>query len=349
MILMLTIITFVITFISILLFIRLAPKLGFVDIPNERSMHTKPIPRGAGIAFVASALFVSLILIITDYNQLSRYILVYLAILIVFLGGVLDDRKGVTPKMKFLFIFIATILLYSNGIAIETLGKYLGHELFLPGILVFPFTFIAIAGFTNALNLLDGLDGLAGTVSIVMLGAFMWIGYIHHDNLMVMLSVIFIPALAAFLLFNWHPAKIFMGDSGSLTLGFVISILAVKATHYISPTAVLFMLAIPVLDTFVVMTRRIQRGRSPFSADKNHMHHILFNRYEDVTYTVILIVYIQVAFTMIGYQLRDADDFLSLVLFGILFFIFLNLLDQRKKRRKKEKKRNGPSIRFKIL
>ena len=341
----LIIFTFVFTFILILLFIKSAPKLGFVDIPNERSMHTQPIPRGAGIAFVSSALFISLILMLFDYNHLSRYMEVYLAIFIVFLGGVLDDKKGVTPKMKFLFIFVASILLYNNGIAIERLGIYLGNQIFIPSLLIFPFTFIAIAGFTNALNLLDGLDGLAGTVSIIMLGAFMWIGYIHHDNLMVMLSVIFIPALAAFLIFNWHPAKIFMGDSGSLTLGFVISILAVKATHYIAPTAVLFMLAIPVLDTFVVMTRRIQRGRSPFSADKNHMHHILFNRYEDVKYTVILIVYIQIAFTMIGYQLRDADDFLSLVLFGILFFIFLNLLDQRRKRRKKGETQKYPKNR----
>ncbi len=261
--------------------------------------------------------------------------LVYSAILIVFIAGILDDKNGISPKVKFIFIFFASILLYCNDIAIETLGSYLGNEIYLPSLLAFPFTFFAIAGFTNALNLLDGLDGLAGTVSIVMLGAFMWIGYLHHDTLMVTIAAVFIPALAAFLLFNWNPAKIFMGDSGSLTLGFVISILAVKATHYIAPTAVLFMLAIPVLDTFVVMTRRIQRGRSPFSADKNHMHHILYNRYEDVKYTVILIVYIQIAFTMIGYQLRDADDFLSLVLFGILFFIFLNLLDQRKRRRKK--------------
>ncbi len=335
MILLLMTLTFALTFISILFFIRLAPKLGFVDIPNERSMHKTPIPRGAGVAFVSSALLVSFLLMIFDYEQLSRYFWIYLAILIVFIGGVIDDRKGVSPKIKFIFIFIASILLYFDDITIETVGTYLGNEIYLPSLLVFPFTFFAIAGFTNALNLLDGLDGLAGTVSIVMLGAFMWIGYLHHDTLMMTLAAVFIAALAAFLLFNWNPAKIFMGDSGSLTLGFVISILAVKATHYIAPTAVLFMLAIPVLDTFVVMTRRIQRGRSPFSADKNHMHHILYNRYEDVKYTVILIVYIQIAFTMIGYQLRDADDFLSLVLFGILFFIFLNLLDQRRKRRKK--------------
>ncbi|WP_456486140.1 MraY family glycosyltransferase [Hydrogenimonas sp.] len=335
MILLLMFITFLITLVFILFFIKNAEKFGFVDIPNERSMHTKPIPRGAGIAFVLSSLLVSLILILLGYNNLNRYYLVYIAIALIFSGGVLDDKKGISPKAKFLFIFLGTLILYSGGIYIRTLGTYLGHELLLPAFLTFPFTFFAIAGFTNALNLLDGLDGLAGTVSIVILGAFMWIGYLHHDELMVMLSTIFIASLMAFLLFNWNPARVFMGDSGSLTLGFVISILAIRATNYISPTAVLFILAIPVLDTFVVMTRRIQRGRSPFSADKNHMHHILFKRYEDVKYTVIVIVYIQIAFTMIGYQLRNADDFLSLVLFGILFFIFLALLDQRKKHRKK--------------
>ncbi len=213
----------------------------------------------------------------------------------------------------------------------------MGHEITLPIYLAIPFTIFAITGFTNALNLLDGLDGLAGLVSMIMLGAFLWIGYIHGDELMVMLSSVFIAGVGAFLLFNWNPARVFMGDSGSLTLGFVLSILAIQATQYISPTAVLFILAIPILDTFVVMTRRIQRGRSPFSPDKIHMHHILYKRYEDVKYTVILIVYIQIAFTMIGYQLRKADDFLSLVLFGILFFIFLSLLDQRKKHRKKSK------------
>ncbi len=329
--------TFILTVISIVVFIKYAQKFGFIDIPNERSIHKKPVPRGAGMAFVFSVLLVSFILILLDFNHLMRYWYVYLAIVIVFLAGVIDDKRGLSPKMKFVFILLATLILYYNGLSIRSLGLYLDKEILLPWFLVLPFTFFAIAGFTNALNLLDGLDGLAGTVSLIMLGTFMWIGYINHDSLMVMLSTLFIAGLVAFLLFNWNPAKVFMGDSGSLTLGFVISVLAIRSLDYIAPTAALFILAIPVLDTFVVMTRRIQRGRSPFSADKNHMHHIFYKRYEDIKYTVILIVYIQIAFTMIGYQLRDADNFLSLVLFGILFYIFLSLLDQRKRHRKKDK------------
>ncbi|HZF69668.1 MAG TPA: hypothetical protein VEZ39_02320, partial [Sulfuricurvum sp.] len=101
------------------------------------------------------------------------------------------------------------------------------------------------------------------------------------------------------------------------------------------PTAVLFIIAIPLLDTFIVMTRRIQRGQSPFKADKNHMHHFLFNMKGDVRFTVIILVAIQLIFSIIGFQLREENDFLSLILFALLFFTFLSLFDQRLRRRKK--------------
>ena len=337
MIFLLTLITFIATAICIAGFIKLAPKLGFVDVPNERSMHFKPIPRGAGICFVSISLLISLIAVVFDLNHLQQYYYVYLATAIVFLAGYIDDRRGLPPKVKFLFIIAAIILLCLNGLYIGSLGYYLGYKIDLPLSIALIFTIFAITGFTNALNLIDGLDGLAGMISLVMLTAFLWIGYTNHDELMIMLSSIFMGGIGAFLLFNWYPAKVFMGDSGSLTLGFVISILAVRAMHFIEPTAVLFIVVLPVLDTFIVMTRRLQRGLSPFSADKTHMHHILYNRYEDIPYTTILLVYIQIAFTIIGVQIRHADNFLSLILFGILFFIFLNLFDQRIKRRKKEK------------
>ncbi|WP_353663203.1 MraY family glycosyltransferase [Hydrogenimonas sp. SS33] len=302
-------------------------------------MHTNPIPRGAGLCFGGIALTVSLISVFADLNHLQRYVFVYTAVAVVFAAGFIDDRYTVSHKLKFLFIIAAASLVAFYGIDIDSLGHFLGYEITLPAIVAIPFTIFAITGFTNALNLTDGLDGLAGMISLVMMGAFLWIGYVNHDELMVMLSSIFMAATAAFLLFNWYPAKVFMGDSGSLTLGFVIAVLAVRATHFIEPTAVLFIVVLPVLDTFIVMTRRIQRGLSPFAADKTHMHHILYNRYEDVAYTTILLVYIQIAFTIIGVQLRHSDGFLSLILFGILFFIMLNLFDQRIKRRPKQKKR----------
>ncbi len=129
-----------------------------------------------------------------------------------------------------------------------------------------------------------------------------------------------------------------MGDSGSLTLGFVISVLSILSLQYISPVAVLFIVAVPLLDTFIVMTRRIQRGQSPFKADKNHLHHFLYSVKGNVRFTVMLLISIQAIFSIMGFQLRAEDDFLSLLLFGLLFFVFLNLFDQRLKHRKRSKK-----------
>jgi UDP-GlcNAc:undecaprenyl-phosphate/decaprenyl-phosphate GlcNAc-1-phosphate transferase len=101
---------------------------------------------------------------------------------------------------------------------------------------------------------------------------------------------------------------------------------------------VLFIIAVPLLDTFLVMTRRIQRGQSPFKADKNHLHHFLYGIKNDIRFTVILLISIQGVFSIIGFQLRHSSDFLSTLLFGLLFFVFLNLFDQRLRRRKKSKR-----------
>lgn len=322
---------FIIAIVLHLALIHYSHLLGLVDTPNERSMHKKVTPRAAGVAIFLS---VAVSHLIFNWDYVFSHFYIHLAILFVFLVGLVDDRNDVSPRFKFVVIFFATILLYQGGIHIETLGTYFDYNVTLPWYLIFPFTFFAIAGFTNALNLIDGLDGLAGTVSLVMLITFFAIGITYNDTLIITLSTSFIIAVIAFLLFNWHPAKIFMGDSGSLTLGFVIALLSIQSIQYITPTAVLFIIAIPILDTFIVMTRRIQRGQSPFKADKNHMHHFLFNMKGEVRFTVILLIAIQLIFSIIGFQLREEDDFLSLILFGLLFFAFLNLFDQRLRRRK---------------
>jgi len=324
---------FIVTFISIYLLIHNAKKMGLVDIPNDRSMHKKMTPRGAGIAFVIP---IFLIVILFDLEYFKTYYYIYLAIAIVFIAGAWDDIKDISPKLKFIFIFISSLLLYINDFAIVSLGTYLGYELVLPVWLVFPFTFFAIAGYTNALNLMDGLDGLAATLSLVMFVTFLTIGLENNDELLITLSSFFTVALLAFLWFNWNPAKIFMGDSGSLALGMVISILAIQSMQYITPISALFIIAMPVLDTFIVMTRRIQRGNSPFKADKNHMHHFLFNVKDNVRYTVIVLVLMQIVFSIIGYQIEHSNQFLSLILFMILFYLYLNLFDQRLKRRKRQ-------------
>ena len=301
-----------------------------MDLPNERSMHKKVTPSGAGIAFVLS---VFLVVILSDFEHFKTYYYIYLAVAIVFIAGAWDDMKNISPKIKFLFIFFSSLLLYVNDFAIYSLGTYLGYEVLLPVWFVFPFTFFAIAGYTNALNLMDGLDGLAASISIVIFVTFLVIGIEYGDELLITLSSFFTVTLLAFLLFNWNPAKVFMGDSGSLSLGMVIAILAIHAIEYITPVSVLFIMAMPILDTFIVMTRRMQRHISPFKADKNHMHHFLFNVKGDVRYTVIILVLMQIVFSIIGYQLSPSNELLSLILFMILFYLYLNLFDQRLKRR----------------
>lgn len=315
--------------------IRYAHVLGLVDVPNERSMHKKVIPRGAGIAIFMSVMLVQSIF---NWDHIFSNLYLYAAITFVFIIGFLDDVYDVSPRYKFVFIFFAAILVYLQGIQIDTLGSYFGYEIALHYYLIFPFMFIAIAGFTNALNLIDGLDGLSASVSLIILVTFFAIGFNHDDLLIMTISSSFIAALIVFWLFNWFPAKIFMGDSGSLTLGFIISVLSILSFKYTSPTAILFIIALPLLDTFMVMTRRIQRGESPFKADKNHLHHFVYGVKVNVPVAVVLLASIQAVFSIIGYQLQGKDDFLSLVLFGLLFFTFLNLFDQRLRHRKKAKK-----------
>lgn len=325
---------FILTLIGIYFFKKYADLLGLVDIPNERSMHKEKKISAAGIVFILSPFIV---LFVFHFEHLMTYYYIYISIVMVLSVGIWDDIKDVSPKIKFIFIFMVTLLLYMNDFAIFSLGTYMHYELLLPLWLVFPFTFFAMAGYTNALNLMDGLDGLAASLSLVILSTFFAIGWEHQDELLMILSSFFIITLLAFLIFNWYPATVFMGDSGSLTLGTIIVILTIQSVQYITPVSVLFIIAIPLLDTFIVMTRRMQRHQSPFKADKNHMHHFLFNVKGDIRYTVVILTMMQIVFSIIGYQVSQSSNLLSLVLFSLLFFIYLNLFDQRLKRRSKKK------------
>jgi UDP-GlcNAc:undecaprenyl-phosphate GlcNAc-1-phosphate transferase len=195
-----------------------------------------------------------------------------------------------------------------------------------------PFTIVAIVGFTNALNLIDGLDGLAGSISIVILSTLFMIGHDNGDDFMMMLSGSFIAALLAFMVYNWNPASIFMGDSGSLVLGFVIGLLVIKSASYVQPVSVLFIIAGPLLDTIIVMFRRMRQGKSMFIADKTHIHHVLFNFFNhDAKRTVIFLSILQLTYSVTGLLIVDsADQTMSLVLFAlnasILYFVFSGML-----------------------
>jgi len=332
------IVPFILIFFFSLLFIRVirnnATKLGLVDIPNQRSAHSKHTASGAGIGFYLPVAFV---LPVFYFDLIVSYAWTCTAILLVFIVGVLDDHHDTSPKTKFFVIMLATVLLYFDNIVIDDIGMFFGFELSL-GWFALPFTLFAVVGFTNALNLIDGLDGLSATVSIVILGSFFVVGYMHDDLFMILIAGAFISALIGFLLFNWHPASIFMGDSGSLTLGFVISILAIKSLEYLPTISILFIAAIPVLDTLVVMVRRKMNGKSMFCADRCHIHHILRHFFaEDTGSTVLFLGVLQAIYSLTGLQLDENMDegyFLILFLLNVvLLYMFLAAMIKRQKRK----------------
>ncbi|MEE8589244.1 MAG: MraY family glycosyltransferase [Sulfurimonadaceae bacterium] len=321
-------IIFVVALILIKLIIINALKLGLVDVPNERSIHTRHHPRGAGIGIY---LAVALVDPWFNFSILIDHYMVFLAVLLVFIVGVLDDHQDTSQNTKFFVMTFAALFVYFDGIYVSTLGTLFGFDMSL-GWFALPFTVIAIVGFTNALNLIDGLDGLAGSISIVILSTLFIIGYDNGDDFMMMLSGSFIAGLLAFMVYNWNPASIFMGDSGSLVLGFVIGLLVIKSASYVHPVSVLFIIAVPLLDTIIVMFRRMRQGKSMFIADKTHLHHVLFKFFNrDVKTAVIFLAILQLTYSMTGLLIVDsADQSMSLVLFGlnvsILYFVFSGML-----------------------
>ena len=327
-------ILFIITYFAIKKFITIAPKLSLIDVPNERSSHKKITPRGAGLVF---GMIFFLGILTFNFSNFSEIKYTLLAILIIYICGILDDLYTLSSKQKLVFIIISSVIVYFDGYQITNIGTFFNISVNL-GYFALPFTLFFFFAFTNAVNLSDGLDGLAGSVSTIILSAIFIIGFIYDDNTLMVWSALLISVILAFLVLNWHPAKVFMGDSGSLLLGFVIAILSIKSLNYINPVSVFFLAAVPILDTLVVFRRRIQRGMSPFTADKNHLHHILNNIKQDKAFTVKMLLSIQLVFSCMFLQLHKQDDALNLLIFFLLFSIFFNLFDPRAKRRGKAAK-----------
>jgi len=325
------ILVFLLTILFTQLIQKNASKIGMLDIPNNRSSHTAPTPRGAGIG-----MFLAYFLVLSFFHTafVLEYSGFFIAITLIFLLGVYDDAKDTSPKLKLLIIGMATTLIFFvDGFEINTLGHWFGVEVTLPYIVALFVTLFAVAGFTNALNLVDGLDGLAGSLSLVILASLYYIGYAYNDQFIMIVSFFVMVSLLGFLLFNWYPASIFMGDSGSLVLGFIISVLSIKTINYVSDTAILFLAAVPIIDTIIVMTRRMQRGFSPFAPDKSHFHHKILMLRGSVDASVHILVALQVILSVIGLLLRDKSDAINLVLFMIILFVFFQALDDRKEHR----------------
>ncbi len=274
----LAIAAFIIAFAIIPVIIKVSKELKLFDTPNHRASHTTPTPTMGGIAIflgviISMCLFAPAIVI--------KHITIFIAITLLFATGFLDDLKDLSPKIKLAVqIAAAALVCINSDIRIQSLQGIFGiHE--IPLAAQYSLTILLLVGATNAFNLLDGIDGLAG--SIITTNSII-LGLLFHTNNQLDLMAICIALAAAnlaFLKYNFAPAKIFMGDTGSLFSGFLITVLALKFTnapHVLNQNNfILFtgMLLLPVFDTLRVFGLRILKKKSPFSADKTHLHHIL--------------------------------------------------------------------------
>jgi len=274
----------VVAMVSIPAVIMLVNKYRLHDIPDTRKGHSSPTPTLGGIAIMAGTAISLLFWFI--FPVTVEIITSFFAIAILFAMGITDDLKDLSAKYKFIVETALAILIALSGIRITTFGGLFGINE-LPVAAQYTFTVLAIVGITNAFNLIDGIDGLAGGLSfmsLVTLGIFLTIS---GDKSFALIAFALAGSVLAFLYFNMNPAKIFMGDTGSLVLGFVIAILCTRLIQLNSmevrpllKTAPLFalgMVLIPVFDTIRVFSLRIWRGQSPFHADRTHIHHLLTN------------------------------------------------------------------------
>jgi len=258
---------------------RLAVPFGVVDHPNNRKVHTRVIPRMGGLA-IALALILTLLFCVQLDHGIVRAFLAGAALIV--LLGLADDIVGLPPWVKFSGEILAALaFLQVGGFSLESFGDLFGFGEVRTGFLAVPVTIFCMIGLMNALNLSDGLDGLAGGISFIACLFLAVLAYEARAWYWVSFPVALLGVLLGFLRFNQHPASLFMGDTGSLLLGYSVAAISVGLTRSldgslpVQPMNMAILLALPVVDTLFVMGRRLVNGKAPFSPDKSHFHHRL--------------------------------------------------------------------------
>lgn len=253
---------------------KLAIVIGAVDQPNHRKVHTKLMPRLGGLAIYIG--FVVAYFIIAPATDVALGLLIGGSIVV--LVGALDDKYQLSPKVKLLGQLIAASVVVAFGLQVELVNLPFGEDAVIFGWLSIPITIFWIVGVTNAINLIDGLDGLAAGVSAIATATIMVMALIMGNTTVALLCMVLLGSILGFLFFNFHPAKIFMGDSGALFLGFslaTLSILGFKQVTVVSFIIPLLILGVPLSDTFFAIIRRVVNKKPISVADKSHLHHCL--------------------------------------------------------------------------
>lgn len=317
------------TLILCLLVRPLAIKISLVDNPNKRKTHDFVTPLTGGVCIYFSSLLTLLIFSGTLASNLTT-MLASAALMLAL--GILDDKFNLPPYTK-LFCQMAIVLLFlaNCNCAVSNLGMSFG---FLPplelGLLSIPFTLLAIVGLTNAINMIDGCDGLASSVVIIALSAVLILENAGLDNSKTLFLLALLFSLVMFVFFNFSKSrniKCFLGDGGSLFLGFLVAInlveFAEKNTQY-EPTIVLWFVALPIFDFCAVVLRRTLLKRKITAADRSHIHHYLLSTGLSHLHTTILLSASALAFLLFGVIVTKIFPSLSFLLFLLIFISYVS-------------------------
>ena len=317
--------------------ILISKKKNLTALPNNRTSHSGIVPTLGGIGvFTGLLLTVNVVAVLfASYNQLIDLLIFNILVLMLLLVGIFDDIITLAPRRKFLYqLIIALIFVMTTNIRIQSFGGLFGIGM-MPYIVSVVFSVFVIVLIINAYNLIDGIDGLAGAlgtlISMFMAVVFFYSGYFFNS----LISISLIGALVGFLVYNFsHRRKIFLGDTGSMVVGFVLAFqvilylqLSIASTHLDAfdnaPIFVLALLSYPLLDTLRVFTVRILDKRSPFSADRNHIHHRIIDLGLRHIWATILIAIYTVIVSALAFVLNDLP---INTVFAILLPVAIGLL-----------------------
>ena len=334
---------------------KIAIHVNAMDEPNARKIHKVPMPRLGGLAIYLAFLLGYMLYGEVSTQMLSILIGGFLLILI----GFIDDINSVPARYKLIVQIIAATIVVLYGDLSFTEVSLLGHKIYFNAFWGSLSSIIFIVAITNAINLIDGLDGLAAGISSIYFLTIAIIAFILNriGGLDVIISLIMLGATLGFLVHNFPPAKIFMGDSGSLFLGFMISVIALlgyKVTTFTSLIVPIVILAIPIFDTIFAILRRILKGQNIGVADKEHFHHQLLKMRYSPTKSILIIYAIDIAFAAVSifYILGDNQIAIAIyiVLMILLLFVVLKtdiLFDHSKKKQVIENEKKPKNVKEK--
>ena len=335
--------SFLIAFLILPLIIKYSYQKNLMDTPGGRKIHKKVTPSLGGIAIFIG--FATASFIWTDFYQWQNIRYVMASMLIVFLIGVRDDLVPFRAMHKLFGQIIAVVILMFSSIHIESLYGFMGITE-IPLVLGYLITGVTIIVITNAFNLIDGLDGLAGSIGLISLLAFgawfYWVG----DNMFSLFCFAMAGGILSFLVFNWEPSEIFMGDTGAMVIGMLLSVMTIRfmnlnnALALVHPakftatisTAACFII-LPLCDTLRIIILRLSQGKSPFTPDKSHIHHAIMRLGMTHAQTATILATVNVVFIVFAFVLKEYSDnymILAVIAFSVFLSLFLDRLILKK-------------------